>query len=196
MLAGYYNIFHKFVLMDNLQFWLYVIIGIIYLVSRLRKKQAEQPPEPSQSLPKRDEEVPERPMTFEELLREITEGKTEKKPEPIAPSRRPVYEQKTQEATQEVIPETEIDDLEEVEYDYKKQDTIYEKYEEAKRQAFQRASLEETMTLGQTDMKFGKFKEFETKSNLDLLSAYLSDFKDPEGLKKAIVMSEILKRKF
>ena len=180
--------------MDNLQFWLYVIIGIIYLVSRLRKKQAEQPSEPSQ--PKREDEVPERPMTFEELLREITEGKTEKKPEPVVPSRKPVYEQRREERTQEVIPETEIDDLEEVDYDYKKQDTIYEKYEEAKKQAFQRASLEETMKLSQTEMKFGKFKEFEISNDRDLVSAYLSDFKDPEGLKKAIVMSEILKRKF
>jgi hypothetical protein len=45
-------------------------------------------------------------------------------------------------------------------------------------------------------VKFGKFKEFEHGKKKNLLDEYVRDFKDPSGLKKAVVMSEILKRKF
>jgi hypothetical protein len=45
-------------------------------------------------------------------------------------------------------------------------------------------------------MTFGKFKEFEQEKKRNLLEEYITDFKDPEGFKKAVVMSEILKRKF
>ena len=31
--------------MDSFQFWLYVIIGVVYLISRMRKKSADQPEE-------------------------------------------------------------------------------------------------------------------------------------------------------
>ncbi len=90
----------------------------------------------------------------------------------------------------------EAQDLEDVDYSYKKKDDIYDVYERAKREAFVRPSLEETMKVGDTDVRFGRFKEFEQESRRDLMREYLADFKDPEGFKRAVVMSEILKRKF
>jgi hypothetical protein len=182
--------------MGDFQFWLYVIIGIIYLLSRMRKKSQEQ----EQNAPggevnrpaTRTHNQPERQLTFEELLREITEGKTvktpERKPEPVVS--RPVYKNYDEEIADEE------EDLEDVDYDYRKQDSIYKQYEDAKSQAFIRPSLEETMDLSKTDMTFGKFKAFEIHRSRTGVPAYLDDLKDPEGLKKAFVMSEILKRKF
>jgi hypothetical protein len=126
--------------------------------------------------------VVERPLTFEELLREITEGKSlEKEPEVVD------YDDQVGDEEQ---------DLEEVDYDYKKKDKIYEVYEQAKAQAFVRPSLEETMKLEDTDLRYGKFKEFEEVEKQNVLEKYIADFRDPEGFKKAVVMSEILRRKF
>ncbi len=180
--------------MDSFQFWLYVIIGVIYLITRLRKKSGDQPTEQ----PNTDREVETRryvppaksaepkTLTFEDLLREITESKAPSRHEPVV---------KYDEIEEE---EEEVDErsLEKVNYDYRKDDKAYETYEEAKKQAFFRPSLEETMKLEDTVMTFGKFKEFERAEERNVAAEYLRDFKDLDAMKKAIVMSEILKTKF
>jgi hypothetical protein len=56
--------------------------------------------------------------------------------------------------------------------------------------------LEETMNVRDTQMAFGKFREFEQEQKRNLLVEYTKDFQDPEGIRKAFVMSEILNRKF
>ncbi|HYG18383.1 MAG TPA: hypothetical protein VD816_05610 [Ohtaekwangia sp.] len=174
------------------KFWIYIIIGVIYLISRVLKKsggQTGEAPKQDPAKPVRRYETPEqqrpsaptaKPMTFEELLREISAGKTPQQQEVVD------YDDN--------IPE-EAQDLEEVEYDYRKKDRIYDVYDEGKRQAFARPSLEETMRVEDTVMKYGKFKEFEIAER-KVMSGYLTALKDPDGLKKAVVMSEILKRKF
>ena len=70
--------------MDSFQFWLYVIIGVIYLVSRARKKKADQSPGPVDA----NEEKPfsstrhegnkPKQLSFEDLLKEITESKQQR----------------------------------------------------------------------------------------------------------------------
>ena len=177
--------------MDNFQFWLYVIIGVIYLLSRARKKKADQSPGPIDANEERRVETSQqqsqkpKQLSFEDLLKEITESKQQQQ----LPKQEPVvdYDEDLEE---------EEKDLEDVEYDYRKQDKTYEVYEQAKKQAFLRPSLEETMKVQDTVVSFGKFKEFEKKAETNLASDYLKDFLDPEGFKKAVVMSEILKRKF
>jgi hypothetical protein len=176
--------------MDSFQFWLYVIIEVIYLISRARKKKADQSPGPVDA----NEEKPfsstrhegnkPRQLSFEELLKEITESKQQQQPreESVVD-----YDENLEE---------EEKDLEDVEYDYRKQNKTYEIYEEAKKQAFHRPSLEETMKIQDTVVSFGKFKEFEKGAVTNLAAEYLKEFHDPEGLKMAVVMSEILKRKF
>lgn len=181
------------------QFWIYLIIAIIYVISRAMKK-AENPPrdvgEQRPDRPVRYEETrpqaePPKQLTFEELLREITEAK---KPRQTYETPQPDTEyvdyddQVTDEAT----------DLEEKRYQESKRDKerTFQLYEQAKREAFVRPSLEETMSLRDTNVEFRKFKEFEQQEQPDLLAMYTKKFWDPEGLKQAVVMSEILKRKF
>lgn len=179
--------------MRDYQIWLYVIIGIIYLLGRFFKKASEKPkdlgdvqpekPVKSFDLPtSKPAASPQKMLTFEELLKEITESKTQPKPQPEYTN----YEEELEDEEQ---------DLEDVNYDYKK-DKVAVEYEAAKQHAFVRSSLEETMDVNKTDIKFGKFKVFEAEVQTNLAAKYLSDFYDPEGLKKAIVMSEILQRKF
>jgi hypothetical protein len=190
--------------MGDFQFWLYVIIGVIYLISRVMKKPAEQndfpdydPEKPvrTDSRPKAPTESHSQPkaLTFEELLREISEGKTVGE-KPVPAQTKPHYSYEEQLTEEEEVEEA-SEVLEDQRFDYRK-DKVVEVYEQAKREAFLRPSLEETMDLSQTEVKYGRFKEFDQEQKRNQLESYLSGLKDPEGLKKAVVMSEILQRKF
>lgn len=171
--------------MDNLQIWVYIILGIVYLIGRAMKKPA-QPPVPQKGRQGDYEPVDEpKPLTFEELLREITEAK-----EPTPPVSRPVqeYVNYDDEFEEEVRPEP-------VAYDYRKEDT-YKAFEQSKYEAFNRPSYEETMKLEDTKIEFGKFKAFEEERGPSLGAEIASEFADADKVKRAFIMSEIFNRKY
>lgn len=183
--------------MGDFQFWIYIIIGVIYLLARMMKKQAPKEPtdfpdarpdqpatrfEPPSAKPR----PPSKTLTFEELLREITEAKTPPQKTPPPKEEYVDYDDNLKE---------EIEDLEDINYDYRN-DKVAKEFAAGEQQAFMHRSLEDTMRAENTDTKFEKFKVFEQKAQSNLVDSYLIDFYDPEGLKKAIVMSEILQRKF
>lgn len=177
----------------DVQFWIYLIIGVIFFLTRMLKKSGEpggQPPAPDSERPQRRSQAPAgpapRPMTFEELLREITEGKKAQE----APR-----EQARPYATVKRDVEDEGRSLEEIP-DEQQETRIFDAYEEAKRQASQATSLEETLKLKDTPMEFGKFKAFQAKDNERSVNSYINIIRNPETLKQAVVMSEVLKRKF
>lgn len=190
-------IFYRFVKME-LKYWIYIIVGAIYVLSKLLKKpggsatdipDGEQPtsrPTMERSIPTSQ---PQKTLTFEELLREITEAKTiQEKPNS---SPKPVF------ADYDEDEEEEAKSLETIpSYNYNKKPVVYDEYEEGKKIAFNRPSLEETTKLSDTDVRFGKFKVFEEEKQEDFLSNYMKDLSDPEGFRKAFVMSEILNRKY
>ncbi|MDL5051536.1 hypothetical protein QQ054_36640 [Oscillatoria amoena NRMC-F 0135] len=176
----------------------YVIIGAIYVLYNWlkRKKQPQESPpdfEPPADQSSGQPQQKPKPLTFEELLREITEAKRPE-PEPVAEYKQP------QPAQQEYVDyEEDIEDeVEEQEggkaYDFRKEAT-YKEFEEAKRQAFYRKSLEETTRLEDVNVEFGRFKEFEKVQQRNLLEEYTRDLRDPEGFKKAVILSEILNRR-
>lgn len=165
-------------------FW--IILGLIYLFTRGKKKAPVAPSTPEEP----QEPESSRPMTFEELLREI-EG-MKKKEEPQAPvSPVPDY----------AMPETPSfkkveKPLEDVSYDYRDQDKIYQVYEDAKQQAFARPSLEETLKLEDTIVRFKQFKGYEKSALSRQSEEIFRDLKTPQSFRKAFIISEILKPKF
>jgi hypothetical protein len=199
-------------LMDVDKYWIYVVLAVIYGATRLLKKDQKKPAStPRTSNPPREtpvsrkRELPGRApasrtlaesvkqqeppkqqpkaMTFEELMREIMDAKT-------TPPR-----QETVVNYDDQIGD-EAQDLEDVNYDNRKDSEVVATYERAKNEAFFRPSLEETMKLGDTVVSFGKFKEFERKREVNLAEQYLNDFGNLDLIRKAVVMSEILKPKF
>jgi hypothetical protein len=200
-LTGFFTvsiIFNRFVLMDDFKLWFYVIIGVIYVISRIIKKSGEQTGSGTPDV-RKTRNQPEayntttqstkpKQLTFEELLREISESKTVQQPSRPAP--KPAYVDYDDDL------EEEQKSLEKIPYDYRKDDRVYEVYEEAKKQAFERPSLERTLKLSDTDTTFGRFKIFEEEEQRNLLEEYTRDFQNPEGVKRAFVVSEILKRRF
>ena len=88
-------------------------------------------------------------------------------------------------------------DLEDTTPSYRRdEEQIYKVYEEAKSQAFNRPSLEETVKLEDTIVRFKQFKGYEKEGRNNVLHEYLQELRDPNGLKKAFVLSEVLKPKF
>ena len=80
--------------------------------------------------------------------------------------------------------------------DYYANDKIYETYENAKKAAFSRASLEETMKVEDTEVKFNQFKEYSKKEGKGLASQYAKELQNPKSFKRAMILSEILNKRF
>lgn len=202
--------------MDNLQIWFYVIVGIIYVISRAFKKKPEEaaPPRPSHqnrpNQPAGRSAQGGKTMTFDELLREIAESK---KPAsaPSSTPRTSAYNKPSVTRPTSTAKPTYVDydddlqdeeqDLEDVNYNYRK-DKTYEAYNTGKKSAFNRPSYDDAYEdapklgeLTESVLKFGRFEEFGRKKK-KLASKYAKELTQPGGFKKALVLSEILNRKY
>lgn len=185
--------------MDSLQFWIYVIIAIIYVVSRALKKGRQDGPSSESPVDTSPDRESPKQLTFEELLREITEAKQPKpRPQPISkpvqktiPKPQPAYVDYDDNLGEEG------EDLEDENYEYKKpEDKVYEIYEKAKSEAFFRPSLEDTLLKEKKDVSYSRFREFSIARSTSVLDEYVAELRKPSGFKKAIVLSEILNRRF
>ncbi len=172
--------------MGELKIIIWIVLGIIYLVSRARKKQIPNAtPTPS------DEDTEDKPVSFEDLLKEI-QGAKELKQQPKS-TLEPVVEFK--EDYDDDL-KTEEQPLEKTDYNYRDHDTIYETYEKARQEAFLRPSMEETLKLENTIVRFGQFKGYEQQQRPSLAREYGQDLKNPTNFRKAFILSEILNRRF
>jgi hypothetical protein len=161
---------------------LWIIIGIIYLISRARKKPQDQAPA---SRPRPAEaETFDKPLTFDELLKEIQAAKQPK----VEPTPEPEFVDYDDDVEEDAKPFERVD--------YRKEDKIYETYEKAKEEAFHRPSMEETVKLENTIVKFGQFKSYVQDDRPSLASVYAKDLREPENFRKAFILSEILTRRF
>lgn len=190
-------IFYVFLGMDE-KIIFYIVLGIIYfVVNALKKKKPENEPGPDRP-PSRPQPHKPQPVSFEDLLREITEGKQRpKSSETPSTAQKTTYRQPLPKPQPAYVDydddlEEEAKRLENTSFD---DDRSNKAYEEAKKMAFNRPSLEETMTLDQVNTTYGRFKEFDKKEEPGLLAEYVQDLRDPKGFKKALILSEILNRK-
>jgi hypothetical protein len=179
--------------MDDYKVILWIIIGLIYLFAR-RKKETPAPT-PRRQQPVDDYEAAEPPSqspppkSFEDLLREIEGMKEPQAPRPLA--RQPEVVDYDDDIGEEER------SLEKPAPRYHHDDELVNKtYEEAKAQAFSRPSLEETVKLEDTIVRFKQFKGYEKEGRNNILHEYLQDLRDPKGFRKAFVLSEVLKPKF
>ncbi len=169
--------------MDDLLYYLLIGVGYV-LYSWLTRKRM---PAPGTESPPAEtgKTAPQRQVTFEELLREITEAKAGKSTPEVAEVDVIDYDDDLQD---------EIETLEEI-TPSRESVQFTEEYEKAKSMAFNRLSLEETAKLEDTQVSFNRFSVFEHAASRNLLEEYTADLRDTEGLKKAVVLSEILNRK-
>ena len=168
--------------MDDFNFWWYIIAAVIYFLTRGKKKK--QPNRPAR--PGSENNPPTRPKSFEELLREITEGPSEtemeepvQEPVVIEPARKPEPEKRTQFA------------------------------DEGRRRAFadeeSKRVYEESIKMAEgADLEFGPDEHFKSdrlfKGNAveskDSYAKELMDGFDADEAKKAVIYAEIFNRKY
>ncbi len=160
--------------------WIIGLLIYFYAQSRKAKKPEVSGEDPSGQPPR-----PGRPITFEDLLREIQQSKAPEPPKQALPEVVDYDEELVEEAQPiEVVPER------------KRQEEVTAVYEEAKRAAFQRASLEETVKLQEMPVTMGKFKGYESETRPSLAATIAEDLKSPDNIRKAFILSEILNRRF
>ena len=168
----------------KLIFW---IIGLI-IYFWIRSKKSNVPGNPEQEPGSAPPSSPGKPMTFEDLLREIEQAKQPAKE--IPKKAETSYEEfEEEEIREEVIPET-------VKPQWQYKPEAIEETIEAEVTPTKAFSLEETLKRGTVDTNAPKFKEYEIVEENVLAKSVASDLNDPEKLKKAFIMSEILNRKW
>ncbi len=174
--------------MDNIQFWIWLIVIIVTFIARAKKKKPEGDPTSfgGEPIDRRASPV-DKPISFEDLLREIQASKAPQ-PAPIT-NKKQEYVDYDDELEEEAVSER-------VDYSKRDQDNTFQTYERAKQDAFNRASLEETMKIEDTVVRFGQFKGYQQDKEVNVLAEYVKDLQDPAGFKKAFILSEVLNRKF
>ncbi|SNS76169.1 hypothetical protein SAMN05421640_1134 [Ekhidna lutea] len=165
--------------MDDFSFWWYIIAAVIYFLTRGKKKQQPNSRPGSENSP-----PPSQPKSFEDLLKEITEGRSE--PET------PTYEQEP----------VEIEPVKERE---KQDDRL-----EGERRAFaddeSKRVYEESIKMAEgADLKFEPADQFKKgslfKGSIDeedewTIADEIKDGLNSSEAKKAVIYSEILNRKY
>ena len=152
-----------------------------------KKRKLEESKAPS--APPEPEVQESRPMTFEELLKEIEAAKN-----PIPP-KRPAYQPEPVVDYDDDLEEEAKPQMRET-YTYKASQEKNETYEKARQDAFNRPSLEETMKLQDTVVRFNPFEGYQQEIRVTPATEIAAQIKNPTSLRKAILLSEILKRKF
>lgn len=182
----------------DFQFWIWLIVIVITLIARANKKKPEQPPVPEDTDDGTRRSQPStqpKAITFEDLLREIQGEKALSKP---APPPKPQEKEYDFVDYDDDIPD-EIQDLEEeVKYDVSNDEKAFQAYEASKKEANAILAIEKAAKSA----KVGKiersehFKEYDLNKKRKPSFDFLNELRDPQGFKKAFIMSEILNKKY
>lgn len=158
--------------MDDIQLLIYIIFVVIALLSRFLKKKKEPLPQNPD-----EDRQDEKQVSFEDLLREFSEKRQE------------VREQRT--PTRRVIPApSESRKVESV--DTISDEEVSKRYQESIKAAESELRLEREVSE-----KLIHFKNYETEAEENLLAGEIKEMlNSPEDAAKAIVLSEIINRKY
>ncbi len=183
-----------FTSMDDIQFWVYLIFGGIYLVSRILKKKGGDavPHKPARRHTSAPSGGTNKPVSFEELLKEFTEGSAteemkEEQPEPVDSSE--VLRRRQWAPKEESRPSYESEGRTRVFAD----DESKRVYEESIKNA------EGADLAFERDDHFKiklKSKSTEEAPTPELASEITNMLRDSDEAKKAVILGEILNRKY
>ena len=179
--------------MDDIQIWLYIIFGAFYFLSRILKKKKPEPPEVTGN----EETSKERtPMSFEDLLKEITEERKVEKPQKT----QVIPEKKKFESAAALIKKEE----EKKEKDFVKEGETRHFADEESRKIFEKSIQ---MAKASGEEKFRSFDQYSGSTSLTLqrledetenvfAKELRASLKNKQDVKKAIILNEILTRKY
>ena len=181
--------------MNDLEIYIYIALALIYFLSRaLKKKKPAKPPRPTSRTSSHEEyEHPaqkEKQVTFEDLLREFTGQKDEPVPE--------VQEEEVEAENYRSLEQEYIDSEEEpysVEYETY-DESQYKSYEEVYGKGEHLKTLDEQVQINEPVRK--RFDEYKIKEevNIHKASRFRKLLKNKDSIKDAIILKEILDRKY
>jgi hypothetical protein len=169
--------------MDDIQFWLYIVFGLIYFVGRFLKKK-NAPKEPVNEEMTSTTSSPQKTRTFEDLLKEFTTEEEE-----VVNPTEPAFERKVQMRTPEKSKNSAFEEGVSRQFSDEESKKVYE-------QSVKRAEGFE--------LEFAPDEHFKSKiqspTTEEVPSQFASSIReslsDPEEAKKALIYAEIFNRKY
>lgn len=185
--------------MDNIQLILYVVFLIGYFIFKALTGKKNVTGQDTRKFDQDDSNAPygqpteyepydpdaQRPKSFEEILEELTGGGRPKEESQERPVAHREIQQKDEERDWEF-------DLDEDPYHTPERGL----YEESVKEASKFKTLDELVDLENIDINLGEVEELDAQEGANISNQYLSMFANLEDAKKAVVMSEILNRKY
>lgn len=176
--------------MDNIQFWIYIAFAVIYFISKSlkqsKKKEAEQQRNFS---PLETEEDAPKPVSFEDLLEEITGRKTLNQP----PSKPNWDKEQEVVANRGGSQDTRAFEREGSERKFSDEESK-KVYEESIKLASTYAKYDEPQV--DSLAKWKKLAAVQNHNPTGIAAEIREMLADANGAKKAIILSEILNRKY
>jgi hypothetical protein len=179
--------------MDDLELYIYIALGVIYFLSRaFRKKKPAAPPQNQRNSDSRSDydqtSKKEKPVSFEDLLREFTGQKEE-----------PVYEyeEENEDSDASYVEDSYYQEEEQARKKYKTtEDVEYKSYEEMYNVSQDLKTLDEQVDLEMTKKK--RFEEYKIEGGVNIHTAkrFRELLQNKDSIKDAIILKEILDRKY
>jgi hypothetical protein len=181
--------------MNDLEIYIYIALALIYFLSRaFRKKKPAKPPRPtSRTSSEEAYEHPsqkEKPLTFEDLLKEFTGQKNE----PVSD----VQEEEIEEESYKSLEEEYINSEEQpYSAEYETYDeSNYKSYEEVYGEGKHLKTLDEQVQINEPVRK--RFDEYKIKEEINIhkASRFRELLRNKDSIKDAIILKEILDRRY
>ncbi len=175
--------------MENPEILFYIVAGLLYFLLRGRKKKKKtiSPPKPARERSEKESGHPaeEPQLSFEELLKELTGQAAKTAPDPVKEQKPvPETEYKPKPLVSETRPLPSFDDRK-----------IKEKFKKAT--GDKKLKTISDIVEEQKDVLSGRFKGFRIKEEENKLAAELKAMlRDSGDVKKAVVLAEILNRRY
>ena len=168
--------------MDNLENYLYVFFAVIYIISRIIKARSKQKhvdsPAPQDHQAQHEvvktQPSPKKAFSFQDILKEFEKNLAGEQP-----------------VEEEVFPVEEIRHTTPIPISAEKIDKTPELYKSHQRASYN--SPLQSLSLKEDEL-FTRSDKYSLKQNL--VSEYVTMLQDPDGFKKAIILSEIINRKY
>ena len=180
--------------MKDLELYIYIGLALIYFLSRaFRKKKPVKPPAPRPGTSTNedyDNAIPkEKPLTFEDLLREFTG----KKNVPVPEDKEELIEIEDDDSIERKY--TQEDDQIAEEYETYNEDN-YKSYEDVYGNKGNLKTLDEQIQINvPVRNRFDEYK-IEVKTNIHVAKRFRELLQNKNSLKDAIILKEILDRKY
>lgn len=184
--------------MDDIQFWLYLAFAVIYFITRgMKKKTTGGNPKPSSSDTNSDDRPQRKPVSFEDLLKEFTEGRevSGEENETMAPSPPPVE-------ARHIVEQRKWQEKNTAE-SFKNEGRHRQFADDESRRIYENSIkiAEKTdLSIKGDDAFKSKLKRFDQEEEdiyeNDTAISIREMLQDSDDAKKAIILSEILNRKY